>query len=73
MFLKQELLLLRDLGYAMSPFNAFQFIQGLETLSLRIERQSKNAEKIACFLKINNKISKVIYPSLYKQNNSTDK
>ena len=33
----------------MSPFNAFQFIQGLETLSLRIERQSKNAQKVASF------------------------
>ena len=62
--LKARTTLLRDLGYAMSPFNAFQFIQGLETLSLRIERQSKNAEKIANFLKNNNKISKVIYPSL---------
>ena len=39
--LKARTTLLRDLGYAMSPFNAFQFIQGLETLSLRIERQSK--------------------------------
>ncbi len=71
--LKARTTLLRDLGYAMSPFNAFQFIQGLETLSLRIERQSKNAEKIACFLKNNNKISKVIYPSLNKQNNSSEK
>ena len=45
--LKARTTLLRDLGYAMSPFNAFQFIQGIETLSLRIERQSKNAEKIS--------------------------
>ena len=48
--LKARTTLLRDLGYAMSPFNAFQFIQGLETLSLRIEKQSKNAQKVASFL-----------------------
>ena len=64
--LKARTTLLRDLGYAMSPFNAFQFIQGLETLPLRIERQSKNAEKLANYLKNNDKISKVIYPTLKK-------
>ena len=62
--LKARTTLLRDLGYAMSPFNAFQFIQGLETLSLRIERQSKNAQKLALYLDNHNKISKVIYPTL---------
>ena len=35
----------------MSPFNAFQFIQGIETLPLRIERQSQNASKVSSFLK----------------------
>ena len=48
----------------MSPFNAFQFIQGLETLSLRIERQSKNAQKLALYLDNHDKVSKVIYPTM---------
>ena len=42
--------LLRDTGAAMSPFNAFLFLQGLETLSLRVERHVSNAEKIVDFL-----------------------
>ena len=71
--LKARTTLLRDLGYAMSPFNAFQFIQGLETLPLRIERQSKNAEKIANYLDSNDKISKVIYPTLKKDNKIRNK
>ena len=62
--LKARTTLLRDLGYAMSPFNAFQFIQGLETLSLRIERQSKNAQKLALYLDNHNKVSKVVYPTM---------
>ncbi len=64
--LKARTTLLRDLGSAMSPFNAFQFIQGLETLPLRIEKQSKNAEKVIEFLQGSNKVSKVIYPKLNK-------
>ncbi len=71
--LKARTTLLRDLGYAMSPFNAFQFIQGLETLSLRIERQSKNANRLANFLKKSNKISKVIYPTIKKSNITINK
>ncbi|MDA9558673.1 PLP-dependent transferase [Alphaproteobacteria bacterium] len=71
--LKARTTLLRDLGSAMSPFNAFQFIQGLETLPLRIEKQSKNAEKVIQFLQGNNKVSKVIYPTLYKTNLSNNK
>ena len=51
----------------MSPFNAFQFIQGIETLPLRIERQSQNAAKVSEFLENNKNVSKVIYP------NNTDK
>ena len=47
--LKARTTLLRDLGSAMSPFNAFQFIQGIETLPLRIERQSQNATKVSEF------------------------
>ena len=61
--LKARTTLLRDVGSAMSPFNAFQFIQGIETLPLRIERQSKNAELVTNFLKNNSRVSKVIYPN----------
>ncbi len=42
---------LRDMGMAMSPFNAFLFLQGIETLSLRVERHSENAAKLATWLK----------------------
>jgi len=66
--LKARTTLLRDLGSAMSPFNAFQFIQGIETLPLRIERQSHNALKVVDFLKKNNNVSKVIYPGPSTQN-----
>ena len=71
--LKARTTLLRDLGYAMSPFNAFQFIQGLETLSLRIERQCKNAEKLASFLENNSKVSKVLYPKLKENKKNIEK
>ena len=71
--LKARTTLLRDLGYAMSPFNAFQFIQGLETLSLRIEKQSKNAQKVASFLDSHDKVSKVIYPTLKNNSKVRDK
>ena len=52
------------MGAAMSPFNAFMFIQGLETLSLRIREHSKNAEKVAQFLSSHPSVEKVIYPSV---------
>ena len=61
--LKARVTLLRDLGSAISPFNAFQIIQGLETLALRIDKHSKNAQAVANFLSKNSKVSKVIYPS----------
>ena len=48
--LKARTTLLRDMGAAMSPFNAFMFIQGLETLALRIREHSKNANQVAEFL-----------------------
>jgi O-acetylhomoserine (thiol)-lyase len=54
--------LLRDLGAAISPFSAWQFIQGLETLPLRFERHNANAVKVAQFLKDHPKVTKVIYP-----------
>ena len=56
-----------DLGSAMSPFNAFTFIQGLETLPLRMERHCENAKKVAEFLENNKKVSRVIYPSLMEE------
>ena len=55
---------LRDLGACISPFNAWLLIQGLETLSLRVERHVANAEKVAWFLENNDKVAKVNYPSL---------
>ena len=64
--LKARVTLLRDMGCAMSPFNAFTFIQGMETMPLRMERHCVNAEKVAKFLESHSKISKVIYPSLMK-------
>src|SRR5215218_9365913 len=48
--IKLRVQLLRDLGASMSPFNAFMFIQGLETLSLRMERHSQNASAVAGYL-----------------------
>src|SRR5208282_6860634 len=48
--LKARVTLLRDLGAAMSPFNAFQFIQGLETLPLLIKAQTANAQAVADYL-----------------------
>lgn len=56
--------LLRDTGAAMSPFNAFLFLQGLETLSLRVERHVSNAEKIVEFLAVHPKVEQVNYPKL---------
>src|SRR5215472_15171001 len=55
---------LRDLGGCMSPFNAFLFLQGLETLSLRMARHVDNAEKIANYLKTHELASNVRYPGL---------
>lgn len=63
--LRARVILMRDMGSAMSPFNAFQFIQGLETLPVRMQRHCDNAQKVADFLKSNKKVSRVIYPSLH--------
>jgi len=56
--------LLRDMGAALSPFNSFLLLQGLETLSLRVERHVQNAEKIDDFLVNHPKVEKVNYPKL---------
>jgi O-acetylhomoserine (thiol)-lyase len=57
-------ILLRDTGAAISPFNAFILLQGLETLSLRVERHVENALKVVEFLNRHPKIKKVNHPSL---------
>ncbi len=62
--IKARVTLLRDCGQAMSPFNAFLILQGLETLPLRMERHCENAGKIAAFLNGHKKVTRVIYPSL---------
>ena len=56
--------ILRDTGAAISPFNAFILLQGLETLSLRVERHVENALKVVDFLKNHPKVAKVNHPSL---------
>ena len=56
--------LLRDTGAALSPFNAFLLLQGLETLSLRVDRHIENTKKIVDFLESHPKVEKVNYPSL---------
>jgi len=62
--LKLRVVGLRDLGAALSPWNAWQFIQGLETLPLRIERHSQNALKVAQWLQDRPEIEWVNYPGL---------
>ena len=56
--------ILRDTGATISPFNAFILLQGLETLSLRVERHVENALKVVDFLKQHPKVAKVNHPSL---------
>jgi O-acetylhomoserine (thiol)-lyase len=62
--IKARVTLLRDLGPAVSPFNSFLFLQGLETLHLRIVRHSENALKVAEYLEKHPKVSWVNYPGL---------
>ena len=62
--LKARTTILRDMGAAMSPFNAFMFIQGLETLALRMREHTSNAEKIATYLSNHDSVERVIYPSV---------
>src|SRR6266481_5164177 len=63
--LKMRVTLLRDLGAPMSPFNAFQFIQGLETLPLRMREHCRNAEAVARHLARRPEVTKVIYASMH--------
>jgi O-acetylhomoserine (thiol)-lyase len=62
--LRARVILLRDIGSALSPFNAFQIIQGIETLPLRMERHCANARKVADYLKGRTGVTRVIHPSL---------
>lgn len=62
--LRMRVILLRDMGSSMSPMNAFQFIQGLETLPLRMRAHCENATKVANFLNAHDKVTSVIYPGL---------
>ena len=62
--LRARVTLLRDLGNAVAPFNAFLFLQGIETLSLRLERHSQNALAVATWLEQRSDVSRVIYPGL---------
>ena len=62
--IKARVQLLRDTGAAMSPFNAFLFIQGLETLSLRVKKHVYNTRKIVEFLTQNPRVAWVNYPEI---------
>jgi O-acetylhomoserine (thiol)-lyase len=62
--IKARVQLLRDIGPALSPFNAFLFLQGLETLHLRMDRHSQNALKVAEHLESHDRVNWVNYPGL---------
>jgi O-acetylhomoserine (thiol)-lyase len=62
--LRARLSLLRDLGAVSSPFNSWLFIQGMETLAIRMKEHSHNAQKLAEFLESHPKVKKVNYPGL---------
>ncbi len=62
--LRARLSLLRDIGAALAPFNSWLFIQGLETLAIRIKQHSQSALKVAKFLESHPKVKKVNYPGL---------
>lgn len=61
---KARVTLMRDLGATLSPFNSFLFLQGLETLHLRMPRHSENARQVATFLRSHPQVSWVNYPGL---------
>ena len=61
--LRARVTLLRDLGSALSPDNAFGIIQGLETVALRMKQHCSNASKVVDYLKKNKEIARVIYPT----------
>lgn len=61
---KIRAILLRDMGATLSPFHAFFFLQGLETLSLRVERHVENARKVVQYLNKHPQVEKVHHPSV---------
>ena len=65
--IRARVVLLRDMGMCMSPFNAFQFIQGLETLPLRMREHCRNAEAVALHLQRHPAVARVIFPGLHEQ------
>ncbi len=70
--LRARLSLLRDLGAVVSPFNSWLFIQGIETLSLRMREHSHNALAVAEFLESHPNVKKVNYPGLKSNSNYTN-
>ena len=66
---RARFVLLRDLGSSLSPTNAFNLIQGLETLPLRFKKHQENANLVANFLYTNKNVKKVIYPGFHKGEN----
>jgi O-acetylhomoserine (thiol)-lyase len=63
--IRARVVLLRDIGSCMSPFNAFQFIQGLETLPLRMREHCRNAAEVALHLQRHRQVARVIYPGFH--------
>jgi O-acetylhomoserine (thiol)-lyase len=64
--IRMRVVMLRDLGSSMSPFNAFQFIQGLETLPLRMREHCRNAGEVALHLQRHPAVTRVIYAGLHE-------
>jgi O-acetylhomoserine (thiol)-lyase len=64
--IRVRVVLLRDIGSCMSPFNAFQFIQGLETLPIRMREHCRNAAEVALYLQRHPAVARVIYPGLHE-------
>jgi O-acetylhomoserine (thiol)-lyase len=64
--IRARVILLRDLGACLSPFNAFQLIQGLETLPLRMRAHCENAQKVAEYLKAHAKVTKVYFAGFHE-------
>jgi O-acetylhomoserine (thiol)-lyase len=63
--IRARVVLLRDIGACMSPFNAFQFIQGLETLPLRMREHCRNAAEVALYLQRHPAVTRVIYAGMH--------
>jgi O-acetylhomoserine (thiol)-lyase len=64
--IRARVVLLRDIGACMSPFNAFQFIQGLETLPLRMRQHCRNAAEVALYLQRHPAVRRVIYAGMHE-------